>query len=62
MGKTAKKPWISMIRAIDEYRVLGVETTLALSAKYVMEHEAYSDQEISAPDFVANHFDPAKDE
>ena len=47
-----------MIRAIDEYRVLGVETTLPFG-KYVMQHEAFRSGNFSTS-FVNEHFDPEK--
>ena len=47
-----------MIRAIDEYRVLGVQTTLPFG-KYVMQHEAFRSGNFST-NFVDKHFDPEK--
>lgn len=39
-GSTRQEAINRMIRAIDEYRITGVETTLAFG-KFVMEHEAF---------------------
>lgn len=45
-----------MIRAIDEYRIVGVETTLAF-CRYVMQHEAFTSGHFDTH-FVKNHFSP----
>ena len=45
-----------MKRAIDDYRIVGVKTTLAF-AKYVMEHESFVSGNFETH-FVQKHFDP----
>ncbi len=45
-----------MIRAIDEYRISGVETTLAF-CRFVMEHEAFRSGNFDTH-FVKQHFKP----
>ncbi len=45
-----------MIRAIDEYKIVGIETTLAF-CRYVMEHEAFTSGHFDTH-FVQNHFSP----
>lgn len=45
-----------MKRAIDEYRILGIENTLAFG-KMVMEHEAFISGQFDTH-FVKNYFDP----
>lgn len=45
-----------MIRAIDEYEVLGVQTTLDFG-RYVMEHEAFTSGNFDTH-FVDKHFNP----
>ncbi len=46
-----------MERALDEYDVAGVETTLPF-CRFVMQHEAFRRGDFSTH-FVAQHFDPA---
>ena len=57
-GENREEAMDRMIRAIDEYRVLGVETTLPFG-KYVMQHEAFRSGNFSTS-FVNEHFDPEK--
>jgi propionyl-CoA carboxylase alpha chain len=45
-----------MVRAIDEYKIVGLETTLGF-CKYVMEHELFIDGSFDT-NFVTNHFTP----
>jgi len=45
-----------MIRAIDEYQIVGVQTTLAF-CKFVMEHEAFRSGKFDTH-FVQHHFKP----
>lgn len=46
-----------MIRAIDEYKVKGVQTTLSF-CKFVMEHEAFRSGNFDTH-FVKSHFEPS---
>ena len=57
-GENREEAMDRMIRAIDEYRVLGVETTLPFG-KYVMQHEAFRSGNFSTS-FVKEHFNPEK--
>ena len=57
-GENREEAMDRMIRAIDEYRVLGVQTTLPFG-KYVMQHEAFRSGNFSTA-FVTKHFDPKK--
>jgi acetyl/propionyl-CoA carboxylase alpha subunit len=57
-GENREEAMDRMIRAIDEYRVLGVETTLPFG-KYVMQHEAFRSGNFST-NFVNVHFDAEK--
>jgi acetyl-CoA carboxylase biotin carboxylase subunit len=45
-----------MVRAIDEYKIVGLETTMPF-CKYVMQHELFIDGSFDT-NFVANHFTP----
>ena len=45
-----------MVRAIDEYKIVGLETTMPF-CKYVMQHELFVDGSFDT-NFVANHFTP----
>ena len=45
-----------MVRAIDEYKIIGLETTIGF-CKYVMEHELFIDGSFDT-NFVTNHFLP----
>ncbi len=45
-----------MIRAIDEYHISGVETTLGF-CKFVMQHEAFVSGDFNTQ-FVQKHFKP----
>ena len=47
-----------MLRAIQEYTITGVETTLSFG-RYVMEHEAFRSGNFDTK-FVEKYFDPAK--
>ena len=47
-----------MIRAIDEYQIVGVETTLGF-CRFVMEHSAFVSGDFDT-NFVSLHFDPEK--
>ena len=44
------------IRAIDEYQITGVETTLGF-CKFVMQHQAFRSGQFDTK-FVENHFKP----
>lgn len=56
-GKDRQEAIERMIRAIWEYRISGVATTLAFG-RYVMQHEAFTSGHFDTG-FVQNHFDPA---
>ena len=45
-----------MVRAIDEYKIVGLETTMGF-CKYVMQHELFVDGSFDT-NFIANHFSP----
>ena len=55
---TRKDAIAKMIRAIDDFRIVGVANTLAFG-KFVMEHEAFSSAQFDTH-FVAKHFSPEK--
>ena len=57
-GKDRKEAIERMIRAIEDYQVAGVATTLSFG-KYVMQHPAFTSGDFDTH-FVKNHFDPAK--
>src|SRR5690606_30979900 len=56
-GATRGEAIARMIRAIDEYRIAGVETTLGF-CKFVMQHEAFTTGNFDTH-FVEKHFSPA---
>lgn len=56
-GATREEAIARMIRAIEEYRITGVETTLGF-CKFVMQHEAFTSGNFDTH-FVEKHFDPA---
>jgi len=56
-GATRQEAIARMIRAIDEYRISGVETTLGF-CKFVMQHEAFVSGNFDTH-FVEKHFLPA---
>ncbi|MBO6574523.1 MAG: acetyl-CoA carboxylase biotin carboxylase subunit [Rhodothermales bacterium] len=53
---TRREAIARMVRAIDEYEVAGVETTLPF-CRFVMQHEAFASGAFSTR-FVERHFDP----
>ncbi len=53
-GKDRKEAIERMIRAIDEYQITGIETTLGFG-KFVMQHEAFVSGNFDTH-FVAKHF------
>jgi len=55
-GKDRTEAIERMIRAIDEYQITGIQTTLALG-KYVMEHEAFVSGNFDTH-FVSKYFTP----
>lgn len=55
-GKNRNDAINKMIRAIDEYKVLGISTTLPFG-RYVMSHEAFISGQFDTH-FVQNHFLP----
>ena len=55
-GRTREEAIDRMLRAIDEYEIAGVETTLPF-CRFVMGHEAFRSGRFSTH-FVADHFDP----
>lgn len=55
-GKDRKEAIERMIRAIDEYEITGIETTLAFG-KFVMQHEAFISGNFDTH-FVGNYFKP----
>ena len=57
-GKNREEAIERMIRAIEDYQVSGVETTLSFG-KYVMQHPAFISGDFDTH-FVKNHFYPAK--
>lgn len=57
-GKDREEAIERMIRAIEDYQVAGVTTTLSFG-KYVMQHPAFVSGDFDTH-FVKNHFDPAK--
>ncbi len=57
-GKNREEAIERMIRAIEDYQVSGVETTLSFG-KYVMQHPVFTSGDFDTH-FVKNHFDPAK--
>ena len=57
-GKDRQEAIERMVRAIKDYQITGVETTLSFG-KYVMQHPAFTSGDFDTH-FVKNHFDPAK--
>lgn len=57
-GKDREEARERMIRAIDDYIISGVETTLSF-CKYTMKHEAFISGNFDTH-FVTNHFSPEK--
>jgi acetyl/propionyl-CoA carboxylase alpha subunit len=55
-GKDREEAIQTMINAIDQYRIEGVETTLPFG-KFVFEHEAFRSGNFDTH-FVKSHFDP----
>lgn len=55
-GKNREEAIERMIRAIDDYQITGIETTLAFG-KFVMEHEAFKSGNFDTH-FVKNFFKP----
>lgn len=55
-GKDREEAIQRMIRAIDEYKISGVETTLAF-CKFVMQHEAFTSGKFDTH-FVSRYFKP----
>ncbi|SMC50502.1 acetyl-CoA carboxylase biotin carboxylase subunit [Pedobacter africanus] len=57
-GKDREEAIERMIRAIDEYQITGIQTTLGFG-KFVMEHEAFRSGNFDTH-FVAKHFSAGK--
>ncbi len=57
-GKDRSEAIARMITAIENYRIVGVETTLDF-CKYVLKHEAFVSGKFDTG-FVKNHFDPSQ--
>ena len=57
-GRTRDEAIARMRRALDEYDVAGIRTTIPF-CRLVMEHPAFTSGEFDTG-FVANHFDPAQ--
>ena len=57
-GKNREEAIERMIRAIDDYKITGIETTLPF-CKFVMRHEAFTSGHFDTH-FVKNHFSPEK--
>ncbi|WP_374755860.1 acetyl-CoA carboxylase biotin carboxylase subunit [Larkinella soli] len=57
-GATRQEAIEKMIRAIDEYRITGVQTTLPF-CRFVMEHEAFRSGQFDTH-FVSRYFTPEK--
>ncbi len=55
-GKNREEAIERMIRAIDEYQITGIETTLPFG-KFVMQHEAFTSGKFDTH-FVKNYFQP----
>lgn len=55
-GKDREAARTRMIRAIDEYKISGVKTTLSF-CKFALEHEAFISGNFDT-NFVKHHFDP----
>jgi len=57
-GKNREEAIARMIRAIDEYKIIGVETTLPF-CKFVLQHEAFTSGNFDTH-FVNKYFTPEK--
>ena len=57
-GKDREEAIVRMIRAIDEYKIIGVETTLPF-CKFVLQHEAFNSGNFDTQ-FVQKYFSPEK--
>ncbi|TDB65836.1 acetyl-CoA carboxylase biotin carboxylase subunit [Arundinibacter roseus] len=57
-GQTREEAIQKMIRAIDEYQISGVQTTLPF-CRFVLHHEAFRSGQFDTH-FVANYFSPEK--
>lgn len=55
-GKTREEAMDRMIRAIDEYEITGIKTTLGFG-KFVMQHEAFRSGDFNTH-FVSKYFSP----
>ncbi|MBC7411265.1 MAG: acetyl-CoA carboxylase biotin carboxylase subunit [Bacteroidia bacterium] len=55
-GKDRQEAISRMVRAIDEYTITGIETTLPF-CKYVMQHEAFTSGKFDTH-FIKNYFKP----
>ncbi len=55
-GKDRQEAISRMVRAIDEYKITGIETTLPF-CKYVMQHDAFTSGKFDTH-FVKNYFTP----
>jgi acetyl-CoA carboxylase biotin carboxylase subunit len=55
-GKTREEAINRMIRAIDDYQISGIETTLSFG-KYVMQHPAFLSGDFDTK-FIEKHFNP----
>ena len=55
-GKDREEAINRMIRAIDDYKITGVETTLSF-CKFVLKHEAFTSGCFDTH-FIKNHFSP----
>lgn len=56
-GKDRKEAIEKMVRAIDEYQITGIETTLPFG-KFVMQHEAFVSGNFDTK-FIERYFEPA---
>lgn len=57
-GKDREEAIVRMIRAIDEYEITGIQTTLPFG-KFVMQHEAFTSGKFDTH-FVSKYFSPEK--
>ncbi|MBT0810705.1 acetyl-CoA carboxylase biotin carboxylase subunit [Litoribacter ruber] len=55
-GETREKAIERMVRAIDEYQITGIETTLPF-CKFVLQHQAFASGDFDTK-FVEKHFSP----
>ena len=58
MPKIVRKPSTKMLRAIDDYKITGIETTLSF-CKFVLKHEAFVSGQFDTK-FVERYFTPEK--